>query len=323
MARGSHGRLWGTWSSVAVVAAVALVGPVAGQVPASTTLTSTALTVDAPTPPPLPVPAPGQSLRERSAQAKQRLDARGDVPDLLAAWGMDERSDKLGVDVVGRDTTLATAFLIAAGIDPTSVVMRTDAPRSRLLHDLVGGEAIYSGNSRCSLGVNARNGSGQRFVLTAGHCTKGRTAWSGYNKVNIGPTRVTNFPRDDFGAISVTNAAWKATAKVKGGPTIKGSSVAGVSSKVCRSGSTTGYRCGVVQAVDQTVNYGLGNVVMGLTKTNACAEPGDSGGTFITPSGQAQGFTSGGSGDCRTGGTTYFQPLKEALQAYGLTLVTG
>jgi streptogrisin C len=32
--------------------------------------------------------------------------------------------------------------------------------------------------------------------------------------------------------------------------------------------------------------------------------------------------TSGGSGDCTSGGTTYFQPINPILNAYGLTLIT-
>nr|WP_308167771.1 trypsin-like serine protease [Catellatospora tritici] len=52
-----------------------------------------------------------------------------------------------------------------------------------------------------------------------------------------------------------------------------------------------------------------------------CAEPGDSGGSLIAGS-QAQGVTSGGSGNCTSGGTTYFQPVNEILQAFSLTLMT-
>jgi streptogrisin C len=33
-------------------------------------------------------------------------------------------------------------------------------------------------------------------------------------------------------------------------------------------------------------------------------------------------MTSGGSGDCTSGGTTYFQPVNEALSAYGVSLLT-
>ena len=62
--------------------------------------------------------------------------------------------------------------------------------------------------------------------------------------------------------------------------------------------------------------------VNGLIRTNVCAEPGDSGGSLIAGN-QAQGVTSGGSGNCSSGGTTYFQPVNEILQAYSLTLVTG
>ncbi|MGH3313685.1 MAG: trypsin-like serine protease, partial [Streptomyces sp.] len=61
--------------------------------------------------------------------------------------------------------------------------------------------------------------------------------------------------------------------------------------------------------------------VRGLTRSSVCAEPGDSGGSFISGS-QAQGTTSGGSGDCSYGGNTYYQPVNEALSAYGLTLST-
>jgi streptogrisin C len=82
-----------------------------------------------------------------------------------------------------------------------------------------------------------------------------------------------------------------------------------------------------VQANNQTVNYGGGDVVSGLTRTTVCAEPGDSGGAFVSPNGatrvQAQGITSGGSGNCTSGGTTFHQPVNEALSRYGLTLVTG
>jgi streptogrisin C len=75
-----------------------------------------------------------------------------------------------------------------------------------------------------------------------------------------------------------------------------------------------------VQAKNSTVNYPQGTVT-GLTRTNACAEPGDSGGSWLSGA-QAQGVTSGGSGNCTSGGTTYFQPVNEILSAYGLTLTT-
>ena len=109
---------------------------------------------------------------------------------------------------------------------------------------------------------------------------------------------------------------------MEGTSSVLGSTVAAIGASTCRSGSTTGYRCGTIQSRNATVNYGGGDIVYGLTRTSACAERGDSGGSFVAGR-QAQGMTSGGSGSCTTGGTTYFQPINEVLNVYGLTLVTG
>jgi streptogrisin B len=49
------------------------------------------------------------------------------------------------------------------------------------------------------------------------------------------------------------------------------------------------------------------------------AEPGDSGGPLYDGT-KALGLTSGGSGDCKSGGTTFFQPVREAANAYGVTV---
>ncbi|CAM5273746.1 FAD-dependent urate hydroxylase HpyO/Asp monooxygenase CreE-like FAD/NAD(P)-binding domain-containing protein OS=Streptomyces glaucescens OX=1907 GN=SGLAU_07705 PE=4 SV=1 [Streptomyces glaucescens] len=87
-----------------------------------------------------------------------------------------------------------------------------------------------------------------------------------------------------------------------------------------RAGSTAGTHSGRVTALNATVNYGGGDVVSGLIQTNVCAEPGDSGGPLYGSNGTAYGLTSGGSGNCSTGGTTFFQPVTEALSAYGVSV---
>ncbi|WP_244167373.1 trypsin-like serine protease, partial [Streptomyces mutomycini] len=70
---------------------------------------------------------------------------------------------------------------------------------------------------------------------------------------------------------------------------------------------------------DATVNYGGGDIVYGMIRTNVCAEPGDSGGPLYSGT-RAIGLTSGGSGNCSSGGTTFFQPVTEALSAYGVSV---
>ena len=65
-------------------------------------------------------------------------------------------------------------------------------------------------------------------------------------------------------------------------------------------------------ALNQTVNYPQGSV-FGMIRTTVCAQPGDSGGPLYRGT-SALGLTSGGSGNCTSGGTTFFQPVTEPLE---------
>jgi S1-C subfamily serine protease len=91
-----------------------------------------------------------------------------------------------------------------------------------------------------------------------------------------------------------------------------------VGQRVFRSGSTSGLHDGKVTGLNATVNYPEGTVT-GLIQTTVCAEPGDSGGPLFSE-GIALGVTSGGNGDCASGGTTFFQPITKALTALGVKL---
>jgi streptogrisin C len=246
------------------------------------------------------------------------LDSRtGTQPPEVTGWRIDEEANKVVVDVVGGPTQAVKTFV--AGLSNVRVDYN-QAPVSTTA-DLVGGMAILGSGARCSLGFNARNASGVVYVLTAGHCTNLGGSWSGSAGV-IGTVAGTSFPTNDYGRIQRTNTAWVPTSKILGGASVLGRTVAAVGTTVCRSGSTTGYRCGTVQAINQTVCYSQGCVYQ-VTRTTACAQPGDSGGPYVSSSRQAQGLLSGGSGNCTSGGTTFFQPINEVLSVYGLTLVTG
>jgi streptogrisin C len=296
-----------------------------------------------PTPPPLPS-GPGSTNRPtpvepRAGQAaKQRMDERrGRAPANVTAWYVDPATNQTVVAVVGPATRAATDF--AADENPAAVrVQPMSAPvRPLAAAPLVGGAAITTVTStttsggtttrsgiRCSDGFSVRRNT-TTYLLTAGHCTQNTSSWTGPNGQTIGTVARTAWPNADYGIIQVTNtAAWRGSGQVSGGPAVTGATEAPVGTQVCRSGSTSGYHCGVIQAKNVTVNYGNGVTVQGLTQTSACAESGDSGGSFLAPgTAQAQGLLSGGTGTCTTGGTSYFQPLRPILNQFGLTLVTG
>jgi streptogrisin D len=186
-----------------------------------------------------------------------------------------------------------------------------------------GGDAILVSGARCSLGFNARNAAGTTFyVITAGHCTNIGATWSTSGGTVFGSRVATSFPSNDYGVIQYTNTsvAHPGNVNLYNGTTqdITRSANASVGQSACRSGSTTHVHCGTVTAVNASVTYPQGTV-NGLIRTNICAEPGDSGGSLYSGS-TALGMTSGGSGNCSSGGTTFFQPVTEPLGLFGLSV---
>src|SRR3546814_2589242 len=71
-----------------------------------------------------------------------------------------------------------------------------------------------------------------------------------------------------------------------GDVTVTGHAEAPIGAAICRSGRTTGWHCGAIQAKNVTVNYSSGETVLNLTQTTACPEGGDSGGSYISGTGQ-------------------------------------
>ncbi|ADO75988.1 ricin-type beta-trefoil lectin domain protein [Stigmatella aurantiaca] len=198
------------------------------------------------------------------------------------------------------------------------MVASTEAPR--LAYDVRGGDPYYFSNARCSIGFSVNGG-----FVTAGHCGGAGTATTGFNGVALGTIRASTFPTNDWGWVA-TNGSWTPQPWVysynNANVTVAGSQEAGVGASICRSGYTTGWRCGTLLAKNITVNYSNGPVY-GMSHTNACANGGDSGGSVISGN-QAQGVTSGIAGGCDSSNPqTFFQPINPILSTYGLTLRTG
>ncbi|QHY94707.1 Streptogrisin-B precursor [Streptomyces sp. S4.7] len=234
------------------------------------------------------------------------------------AWYVDKTTNAL---VVEADSTVSKAEIAEikaeAGANAGALqIKRTPGKLSKLLS---GGDAIYSPTGRCSAGFNVRSGTTDYF-LTAGHCTDGNPNWytNSARTTLIGPTAGSSFPGNDYGIVRYSNASVPRPGTV-GSINITSAANATVGMSVTRRGSTTGTHSGSVQGLNATVNYGGGDIVSGLIRTNVCAEPGDSGGPLYSGS-RAIGLTSGGSGNCSSGGTTYFQPVVEALNAYGVSI---
>ncbi|GAA2723035.1 MULTISPECIES: S1 family peptidase [Streptomyces] len=269
-----------------------------------------------------PHPAAGaQPWQARLDEARRILDARAAIPG--TAWMTDPRTHRV---VVTADSTVKGAKLtrlreVASGLGEAVTVRSIP---TRLTRYLAGGEAIWGGSARCSAGFNVVK-DGRPYLLTAGHCGKAANVWAAVRGGSqIAKTVAATFPGHDYSLAEYTaGVAHPGAVMLSGGRTqaIRQAAAAHVDEPVSRSGSTTGVHTGKVTGLDVTVNYQEGRVD-GLIRTDVCAEPGDSGGPLFDGD-KAIGLTSGGSGNCTQGGETYYQPVPQALQAYGASLETG
>jgi streptogrisin D len=254
------------------------------------------------------------------ANVVQALDKSARIPG--TAWAVDSKTGQVVVSldqsVTGAKLTKVTTVLSKFG-----TAIRTERVAGTFHKYAAGGDAIYGGGYRCSLGFNVKTSSNVYYFLTAGHCGNVASTWYSNSSQStvLGTTAGSSFPGNDYAIVKYTNGSVPpGTVDLYNGSSqdITSAANAFVGESVKRSGSTTGVHSGTVSATNATVNYAEGTVT-GLIKTNVCAEGGDSGGSLFDGT-KAIGLTSGGSGNCSSGGTTYFQPVTEALSVYGVSV---
>ncbi|MFF4520985.1 S1 family peptidase [Streptomyces bluensis] len=259
------------------------------------------------------------SARQLDA-AKARIDELS-APAGVSSWHVDPKANRVVVNVVTarQDDNDVQDFLAQARQAAPVTVKQTPGAPQTFAAGTVGGDPYYTGNVRCSIGFSVHGG-----FVTAGHCGGAGAAVYGWDRSYVGNFQGSSFPDNDYAWVNVGSGWWTVPVVLGWGTIpdqlVRGSNEAPVGTSICRSGSTTQWRCGTVLAKNETVNYSQGAVHQ-MTKTSVCAEGGDSGGSFISGD-QAQGVTSGGWGNCSSGGETWYQPVNEILNRYGLTLHT-
>ncbi|MEV0370798.1 S1 family peptidase [Streptomyces sp. NPDC050636] len=262
----------------------------------------------------------------------------------ITGWGVDDRTNGVVVRVNRKARTGETdAFeravreLGARSRIPVRIEESDQTPRQQGGR-VVGGEKWAFGTEGiCSIGFSVTGPDRYRGFLTAGHCTK-HADQPAYGKdgsrmgiSNHGGDGSVNGREGDFGLVAVDGADWALTPQVMaegGAPvTVTGSQEGMEGMSVCHSGEATGWHCGEITRTDQTVDYGVA-VIEGLSYTDACSAPGDSGGSYVTQLSRPKAVgthSGGGTHTCGSGSgdtITIFQPIGEALQKWDLTLMT-
>ncbi|GHA79336.1 S1 family peptidase [Cognatilysobacter bugurensis] len=252
----------------------------------------------------------------------------------VQSWHVDPVTNAVVVNIEPGAQQNAIDFVAVSGADAEAVRFQTVPGEVQPLANIVGGyEYIINNSGYCSVGFSVTKGTQKGFV-TAGHCG-GVGASVNVEGQYVGTFQASRFPTNDRAWVSVGSShrlyglVYNYSSRTY--PRVYGSTEAAIGASLCRSGRTTGWKCGSITAKNVTVNYSVG-AVYGLTQTNVCTGRGDSGGAWITGSGQAQGVTSGGNlpagsnDNCSLSSSqrqTYFERLNPILSQYGLTLVRG
>ncbi|NNH75461.1 protease [Nocardia uniformis] len=152
---------------------------------------------------------------------------------------------------------------------------------------------------RCSLGFNGSDSAGNTVNITAGHCNPNIPATGGANSPGVyelngenlagqlGSFQKSVLGNQDYSIVSINDDVRDRFANnlvrvPRANPiAVTGVATPVVGAPVCKSGSRTGFSCGVVNAVDQVVQVGERQLTQSFS-ANICALPGDSGGPIVT-----------------------------------------
>lgn len=206
---------------------------------------------------------------------------------------------------------------------------------------------------RCSVGFNGYGPGKRTDFVTAGHCVAGYSgsvqgitqnkptmaagSSASFDQTMGSVAGVSQYGNDlDTARVNVTNTGYYRSpfaVSTWGGSTgspdastlaVRGDSAGIVGAAVCKSGSTSGWTCGSIQAIDQNVQ--VGSEWVNTIITTACVLPGDSGGAAMLGA-FALGTTTGsshGEGDtaCTPGNEeSVFFPMKSDSTSYSVEAV--
>ncbi|RBO87929.1 S1 family peptidase [Nocardia puris] len=185
--------------------------------------------------------------------------------------------------------TLPQGTPIAEGVDRASLTGGDG-------YAAVGGDVQL----RCSFGFNGTDRSGNVVNISAGHCDPNGAAAGGANASGVHEmlpqdrrgARLGSFAKSvlgsqDYSIIRIDDAVADRFrnngVRVPGAAPvlIEGVATPVIGAPVCKSGSRTGFSCGIISAVDQTVQVGERQLTQSFSAT-ICALPGDSGGAVVT-----------------------------------------
>ncbi len=251
----------------------------------------------------------------------------------IHSWRIDLPSNSVVITLEPGMEKIATALVARSGADSKTIRYKTSTARPQPNVDVRGGDRYnLPSGGWCSVGLSVSQGGTSGFA-TAGHCaTAGTQISTGSPNYLFGPFVASQFPVADQAWVrNDYSFYWSNPALVNlyngGNLSVVGNLETPIGGVNCRSGAKTGWQCGIVTARNVTINYSAGPTY-GMMLSTACSGFGDSGGSVISPGGEAQGVHSGSyipqgsDNNCGTGLESIHQPIQPLLNSYGLVLNT-
>jgi streptogrisin D len=266
----------------------------------------------------------------KSVQAE--LDSVGDIPG--TSWGVDPSTNQVSVELDSTVDAANTAKLKAV-TDRFGDAVRVERIQGKIEEDTVstGGEMMSANidgyqSPYCSLGFNVTNSSGDRYIVTAGHCTNAHGTWyQSWSGELLGNNVQSSFPGNDYGIIKYNHSSVVAYGTVHHNTQqISSVSLAYDTEPVSRAGGVSNDMIGEVLVYDTKVTYDDGKTVNHVIKTTNCSRRGDSGGPLFDGT-LAIGILSGGNGGDQPCSDhdpiderSFYQPLEPVLDLYNLNV---
>ncbi|MBB5914100.1 hypothetical protein BJY24_002967 [Nocardia transvalensis] len=215
------------------------------------------------------------------------------------------RVDKVGLPMPGFVDPARVVVMPAPPVGPelSEVAQATPVAGEQAPAPIAAGDgyASVAGKMKlvCSAGFNGLDRNDNVVNITAGHCDPNIPAAGTANApgmfellpgnktgAQLGTFQKSVLDAQDYSVVAINDEARDRFSnnlvRQPGAPiAITGVATPVVGAPVCKSGSRTGFSCGVVNAIDQTVQIEDRQQTQAFS-ANICALPGDSGGPLVT-----------------------------------------
>ncbi|MFE4667502.1 S1 family peptidase [Streptomyces sp. NPDC056716] len=249
------------------------------------------------------------------------------------SWGADPSTNQVSVELYDGVSAADRARIeaVAAAHPGTVRIDRLSGTLREAETALRGGMMINNGSSgHCSAGFNVQGNTGNKYLLTAGHCVRsgGSNWYVGEGSTYIGTVIDWNDRPGDWAVIDYRNADVTpyGTIRFRDGTIsqIDSSRYPRDGETVRRTGATSEDMSGTVLQVDTTVNFEGGITREHMIETTLCSEGGDSGGPLFIGT-TALGITSGSLDDkepCSDSvvSRSYYYPVQRLLDAKSMSV---